>query len=86
MRADFGQVAEAGGGVFVEVDFLIDSLQPKTSKERRAEKEAGGGLADTATRKIVEHILVLSFGERFRVEMRDFVRIFYEYKQAGLIR
>lgn len=86
MRADFEQVAEAGGGVFVEVDFVIDSLQPKTSKERRAEKEAGGGLADTATRKIVEHILVLSFGERFRVEMRDFVRIFYEYKQAGLIR
>ena len=43
-------------------------------------------VVDAATRKIVEHILVLSFGERFRVEMRDFVRIFYEYKQAGLIK
>ncbi|MEC9046637.1 MAG: vWA domain-containing protein [Planctomycetota bacterium] len=86
MRADFERVAAAGGGVFVEVEFVIDSVQPKTSKERRAEREAGGGLADAATRKIVEHILVLSFGERFRVEMRDFVRVFYEYKEAGLIR
>jgi len=86
MRRDFEEVAEAGGGVFVEVEFLIDSLQPKTSKEKRAEQEQGGGLADAATRKIVEHILVLSFGERFRVEMRDFVRIFYEYKEAELIR
>ena len=79
-------LAVAGGGGFGEGECGIDSVQPKTSKERPAEREAGGGLADAATRKIVAHILVLSFGERFRVEMRDFVRIFYEYKQAGLIR
>jgi len=29
---------------------------------------------------------VPKIGERFRVEMRDFVRIFYDYKQAGWIR
>ena len=86
MREDFQAVAAAGGGVFVEVEFEIDSLQPKSSKEKRAEREAAGGVVDDATQRIVEHILVLSFGERFRVEMRDFVRIFYDYKQAGWIR
>lgn len=86
MRADFEAVADAGGGVFVEVEFEIDSLQPKTSKQKRAEREADGGVVDGATQRIIEHILVLSFGERFRVEMRDFVRIFYDYKQAGWIR
>lgn len=86
MRTDFQEVAEAGGGVFVEVEFVIDSLQPKTSKQKRADEKKDGGIVDAATRKIVEHILVLSFGERFRVEMRDFVQIFYAYKQAGWIR
>ena len=86
MRADFEAVADAGGGVFVEVEFEIDSLQPKTSKQKRAEREADGGVVDGATQRIIEHILVLSFGERFRVEMRDFVRIFYDYKQVGWIR
>jgi hypothetical protein len=28
---------------------------------------------------------VLSFGERFAREMREFVRIFYEYGEAGVI-
>ncbi|MGC6486957.1 MAG: VWA domain-containing protein [Planctomycetota bacterium] len=86
MRADFQEVAKAGGGVFVDVEFVIDSLQPKTSKEKRAERDSGGGVVDEATQRIVEHILVLSFGERFRIEMRDFVRIFYDYKAAGWIR
>jgi len=86
MRSDFQAVAKAGGGVFVEVEFVIDSVQPKTSKEKREEKESGSALDNEATRSIVEHILVLSFGERFRVEMRDFVRVFFEYKKAGLIK
>ena len=45
-----------------------------------------GKIGGLSLRRIVEHILVLSFGERFRVEMHDFVRIFYEYKKAGLIK
>lgn len=85
MRDDFKAVAKAGGGVFVEIEFVVNSAQPKTSKQKREDKEKGA-FENEATRKIVEHILVLSFGERFRVEMHDFVRIFYEYKKAGLIK
>ncbi|MFK7741369.1 MAG: hypothetical protein AB8H80_13720 [Planctomycetota bacterium] len=86
MRDDFKEIAKAGGGVYVEVEFLVDGSPPPTSKEKREAKKKGGGAASEATQKIVEHILVLSFGERFKVEMKEFVRIFYAYKQAGLIK
>lgn len=85
MRDDFQEIAKAGGGVFVEVEFVIDG-KVLTSKEKRAAKGNGGGVASQATRMIVEHILVLSFGERFQSEMKEFVRIFYAYKKAGLIK
>ena len=85
MRDDFQEIAKAGGGVFVEVEFVIDG-KVLTSKEKRAAKANGGGVASQATRMIVEHILVLSFGERFKSEMKEFVRIFYTYKEAGLIK
>ena len=86
MRKDFQEIATAGGGVYVEVEFLIDGSPPPTSKEKREAKKKGGGVASEATRKIVEHILVLSFGERFKLEMGEFVRIFYAYKEAGMIK
>ena len=86
MRKDFQDIATAGGGVYVEVEFLIDGSPPPTSKEKREAKKKGGGVASEATRKIVEHILVLSFGERFKLEMGEFVRIFYAYKEAGMIK
>ena len=78
--------SKAGGGVYVEVEFLVDGSAPPTSKEKREAKKRGGGVAGEATQKIVEHILVLSFGERFKVEMKEFVRIFYAYKRAGMIK
>ncbi|MFT4516093.1 MAG: hypothetical protein ACI91B_004815 [Planctomycetota bacterium] len=86
MRKDFKEIAKAGGGVYVEVKFLIDGSPPPTSKEKREAKKKGGGVASDATQKIVEHILVLSFGQRFKKEMQEFVRIFYAYKQAGMIK
>lgn len=86
MRQDFADIAKAGGGVFVEVEFEMNSATPPTSKEKRAAKKKGGGIASKATRSIVEHILVLSFGDRFAREMKDFVRIFYAYKDGGLIK
>jgi hypothetical protein len=86
MRSDFQEIAKAGGGVYVEVEFLVDGSAPPTSKEKREAKKRGGGVAGEATQKIVEHILVLSFGERFKVEMKEFVRIFYAYKRAGMIK
>ncbi|MCK5941082.1 MAG: VWA domain-containing protein, partial [Planctomycetes bacterium] len=60
MRKDFQAVAKAGGGVFVEVEFEVKGGPPPTSKEKReARKNGGGGAASDATRRIVEHILVL---------------------------
>lgn len=86
MREDFQAIAKAGGGVYVEVEFLFEGGPPPTSKDKREAKKNGGGAAGEATQKIVEHILVLSFGERFKVEMKEFVRIFYSYRRAGLIK
>ncbi len=89
MRTDFTEIAKAGGGVFVEVEFTFTDQPPPEKDKAKAkdkERDKGGSIASAATRRIVEHILVLSFGERFAREMRDFVRIFYEYKEAELIK
>ncbi len=90
MREDFAAIAKAGGGVFVDVTFTFTDAQPEKGADRKKEKERarerGDAIAGAATRRIVEHILVLSFGERFAREMGDFVRIYYEYKEAGLIK
>ena len=86
MRQDFAAIANAGGGVFVDVTFTFTDEPAGNAKDKDKAREQGGAIASAATRRIVEHILVLSFGERFAREMRDFVRIFYEYKEAGLIK
>ncbi len=90
MREDFTAIAKAGGGVFVEVEFTFsdepDPADKGKGKGKGKDGDKGEAIASAATRRIVEHILVLSFGERFRREMGDFVRIFYEYKEAGLIK
>jgi hypothetical protein len=91
MREDFTAIAQAGGGVYVEVEFTFTDEPPPASGKERKEKakeqeKARDQVASGATRRIVEHILVLSFGEQFAAEMREFVRIFYDYKVAGLIK
>jgi hypothetical protein len=86
MRNDFKEIAKAGGGVFVDVVFEINDATPPTSKEKREANDHGGGAATKATRSIVEHILVLSFGERFKIEMKEFVRVFFAYKETGWIK
>lgn len=94
MREDFTAIAKAGGGVFVEVEFTFGEEPDPADKDKDKDKgrskgkdrDRGEAIASAATRRIVEHILVLSFGERFAREMRDFVRIYYEYKEAGLIK
>jgi len=83
MRADFRAIAEAGGGVFAEVEFVLDGSGPMSSKERRKVREQGGAIAGSATRSIVEHILVLSFGAQHAREMKDLLTIFFDYKAAG---
>jgi hypothetical protein len=90
MREDFAAIAEAGGGVYVEVEFTFKDEAPVSGKERKekekAQEKARDATASAATRRIVEHILVLSFGERFTTEMREFVRIYYDHKNGGLIK
>ncbi len=91
MRDDFAKIAEAGGGTFAEVQFTFTDEKPQEkpkdrAKEKEEQKDAARSIAASATRRIVEHILVLSFGDRFAREMRDFVRIFFEYKDADFIK
>lgn len=91
MREDFTAIAAAGGGVFVEVEFTFTDEATRGGKDDKGKdkptsRDAGTTVASAATKRIVEHILVLSFGDRFGREMRDFVRIFYEYKEGGLIK
>lgn len=91
MREDFTKIAEAGGGTFVEVQFTFTDEEPKEKpknkeKAKEQQRDAGRSIASAATRRIVEHILVLSFGERHAEAMRDFVRIYYEYRDAELIK
>lgn len=95
MRDDFTAIAKAGGGIFAEVQFTFTDKEtaeeqakaeagkdepPKdkgNGKDRA--RDQGNRIASAATRRIVEHILVLSFGERHTREMHDFVRIYYQY-------
>lgn len=88
MRDDFAKIAKAGGGVYVEVGFTFSDQPEAKDKEkgRGKEKDKIDPGASAATKRIVEHILVLSFGERFAREMRDFVRVFYEYKEGGFLK
>ena len=91
MREEFTKIAAAGGGTFVDVTFTFSDEQPKEKpkdkdKAKEQQRDAGRSIAAAATRKIVEHILVLSFGEQHKEAMREFVRIFFEYKDAELIK
>ena len=80
MRETFQKIAEAGGGVFAEIVFDMEvdkkgQLAPKNS-----------GKAGGAARQMVEHILALSFGQQFEREMRDFVKIYYDFKAAKFFK
>jgi hypothetical protein len=90
MQQDFKDIAKAGGGVYVKLQFTFKRGRPsKEEKERakKAKKEGQtGARAANATREVVEQILVLSFGKKFTREMRAFVRIFYDYKGAKLFK
>ncbi len=88
MQQDFADIAKAGGGVYVKLQFNVKKGRaPRAAKKKvKGKKKGGNTVAATATQKIVEHILVLSFGSKFAREMRAFVRIFYAYKGAGMFK
>ena len=81
--------------------YVISTLgvgaNPDTARTFKAIAEAGGGAygridvrnkgADAeASRRILEHILVLSFGARWEREMKDFVEIFFRYRREGCFK
>jgi hypothetical protein len=74
-KVEFEQLAKAGGGTPVFMDV-----------------RNGGGKAmndvDTAkaARSVVEHILLLSFGAQYRAQLQSFVRVFFDYRDAGLFK
>lgn len=50
---------------------------PRGAKPAPALEDLAG--ADPAVRTIVEHILLLSFGQEHRAQLELFVRTFFEY-------
>ena len=81
--------------------FVISTLgvggNPETARTFRAIAEAGGGayghidvrnkgIDAEASRRILEHILVISFGTRWEVEMKSFVEIFFRYRREGCFK
>lgn len=76
---EFRAIAAAGGGAYAQIDFRRGGqIGPG-----RGKLEASNA---TVTESIVEHILTLSFGARFKREMRAFVKIFYTYRRASFFK
>lgn len=86
MQETFAELAKAGGGVYETVRFKVRAGPPsaKERKERKKNKGAVDPAAARATHSIAEHVLVLTFGARFAAEMKALVKIYFDYKNAGL--
>jgi len=80
MQKHFAAIADAGGGIYVELRFDV------TVNKRGQVAPTNADKGDQAGRKMVEHILVLSFGKRYVREMRALVKIYYDYKGARWFR
>lgn len=73
-KKTFDEIAKAGGGASVQLDV---GRGPRGAKPAPALEDLAG--ADPAVRTIVEHILLLSFGQEHRAQLELFVRTFFEY-------
>jgi hypothetical protein len=80
MQDAFRKIAKAGGGVYAEIAF--DMMVNKKGQLLPKDANKGGG----AARQMVEHILALSFGLQFEREMRDFVKIYYDYQAVKFFK
>lgn len=81
----FRAIAEAGGGAAV----WLDVGRASRGREKPDAGPRGGDAekpvaksAAPAVRKIVEHVLLLSFGAEHRSEIATFVKTFFEYLDA----
>lgn len=85
MQEDFAALAKIGHGVFLTLEWLVTNNKPLTKKQIAAIKPSDmPGVR--ATRRIVETLLRLSFGDRRQHEITDYMRVFYAYKDAGWIK
>jgi hypothetical protein len=80
MQEAFRKIAKAGGGVYAEIAF--DMVVNKKGQLMPKDANKGGG----AAKQMVEHILALSFGLQFEREMRDFVKIYYDYQAVKFFK
>jgi len=71
-RDAFAQIAEAGGGESVSLEVA------------RRSKGEGGEVDGDAVRRIIERIMLLSFGAQYSTQLEDFVHTYFEYHDAGL--
>lgn len=75
VKGIFEQIAAAGGGTSVVLDLAA---------QRRTVDGKPVGRQRTAGQRIAEHVLLLSFGAGFEAQLRVFVDVFFEYRNAGL--
>jgi hypothetical protein len=67
-RDAFAKIAEAGGGTSVVLDVA---------------GARNGGDGD-AVRRVIERIMLLSFGAQYSAQLEDFVQTYFEYHDAGM--
>ncbi len=87
----FRAIAKAGGGSFVQLPGRGRGARRgrggSPAPEGRGGADGSDGSAgsensdDDPTRRIVRQILMLSFGERFKEQMRAFVDIYFQYQR-----
>lgn len=74
VKGIFEEIAKAGGGAAVVLDMnATKKVDGKVISKKRSAGE-----------QIAEHVLLLSFGATYAAQLRVFVDVFFEYRQAGL--
>jgi len=74
-KAEFEQIAKAGGGASVYMEVRNGGGRATNDVEPAQ-----------AARSVVEHVLLLSFGAQHRPQLQRFTRVFFEYRDAGLFK
>lgn len=82
----FEAIAEAGGGTAVGLNLAgrgpLGGMPMGDDRERR--REGAARKRNPAAEKIAEHVLLLSFGAGYEAQLREFVKVFFAYRRAGL--
>lgn len=86
-KKTFEEIAKAGGGSAVLLDLgrspkpggKPTEEPPEKPGEEAAPKATAANATDPSVRRIVEHIMLLSFGQEHRSALEVFVRTFFDY-------